>query len=111
MADGFPNQVRKIDLLCANLPYIPTQVVDELRVTNFEPRLALDGGSDGLSIVEKVLENSVHRMSKHSLLLFEIEASQREPAYKLAKQHYPKGKVTILKDLAGKVRLLRIENE
>jgi release factor glutamine methyltransferase len=111
LSDGIPDGQQKIDLLCANLPYIPEKKVDELRVTEYEPRLALDGGPDGLSIVSKVLSDSVTRMKPKSLLLFEIEASQKNPAIQLAEQYYPYSKITIISDLAGKDRLLRIENE
>ncbi|HSV85730.1 MAG TPA: peptide chain release factor N(5)-glutamine methyltransferase, partial [Levilinea sp.] len=39
------------DLLCANLPYIPTQTLASLDVARFEPWMALDGGTDGLRLV------------------------------------------------------------
>ena len=110
LADGIPPIQQKVDLLCANLPYIPEKTLQNLPVIKHEPRLALDGGSDGLRIIEKVLANSVHLMQPTSLLLFEIEASQGESAVNLAKSYYPHSKIIMLQDLAGKDRLLRIEN-
>ncbi len=44
------------DLILANLPYIPTGDIDRLPVAaSFEPRLALDGGADGLSVVRRLV--------------------------------------------------------
>lgn len=111
LADGIPNREEKIDLLCANLPYIPENIVDGLQVNTFEPRLALDGGVDGLRIIEKVLAQSVSRMKQHSLLLFEIESSQGLLAQSVAAVYYPHSTISILTDLAGKNRLLSIENK
>ena len=36
------------DLICANLPYIPSETLEDLEVARYEPKLALDGGKDGL---------------------------------------------------------------
>ena len=111
LTKNIPEGQEEIDLLCANLPYIPEKLVDELRVSVSEPRLALDGGPDGLRIIEDVLKQSTSRMSKTSLLLFEIEASQKQSALLLTEKIYPHSKISVLKDLAGKDRLLRIENK
>ncbi|HSG44368.1 MAG TPA: peptide chain release factor N(5)-glutamine methyltransferase, partial [Anaerolineales bacterium] len=45
-----------IDLLCANLPYIPTDTLHELSVFGREPTLALDGGSDGFALIRKLIK-------------------------------------------------------
>jgi release factor glutamine methyltransferase len=109
-ADGIPDGITTIDLLCANLPYISETSLEKLKVTKFEPRLALDGGRDGLRIIEKVLQQSLSRMNHKSLLLFEIEESQQLDALALTKHYYPESQASVLKDFAGKHRLLRIEN-
>lgn len=108
--DGIPDDASGIDLLCANLPYIPSSTVDTLKVTRFEPRLALDGGDDGMGIIEKVLKKSAPVMNPHSLMLFEIEERQYTPAIVLAQKYFPHSTMNVLKDLGGKDRLLRIEN-
>lgn len=111
LTKNIPEGEEEIDLLCANLPYIPERLVGDLQVSKFEPRLALDGGPDGLRIIEDVLKQSVSRMNATSLLLFEIEASQKQSALLLTEKIYPHSKISVLKDLAGKDRLLRIENK
>ncbi len=47
-----------INLLCANLPYIPTQTLRNLTIYKREPTLALDGGEDGLDLFRKLLKVS-----------------------------------------------------
>jgi release factor glutamine methyltransferase len=57
---------RSIDYLVSNPPYIPTADIDELEpeVRDFEPRLALDGGTDGLDIYKKILLQAQKRVQK-----------------------------------------------
>ncbi len=98
------------DLLCANLPYIPTAELAALDVTRHEPSLALNGGADGLRLVEPLLVQAASRMAAESLLLLEIEAGERDQALKIACQTFPRAAVQVLPDLAGMPRLLRIEN-
>ena len=57
---------RIIDYLVSTPPYIPTADIDELEpeVRDFEPRLALDGGADGLDIYKKILLQAQKRVQK-----------------------------------------------
>ncbi len=98
------------DLICANLPYIPTGKLAELEVTSHEPALALDGGADGLRLVERLLAQAGPRMAAEGLLLLEIESGARQPALEIARAAFPEAVVQVLPDLAGLPRLLRIEN-
>jgi release factor glutamine methyltransferase len=43
------------DLICANLPYIPSEKLTNLEVVRHEPRLALDGGPQGLDAIACLL--------------------------------------------------------
>ncbi len=98
------------DLLCANLPYIPSAELAALDVTRHEPSLALDGGADGLRLIERLLVQAASRMAAESLLLLEIESGERDQALNIACQTFPRAAVQVLPDLAGMPRLLRIEN-
>jgi release factor glutamine methyltransferase len=97
-----------IDLLCANLPYIPTAVLETLPILRFEPRLALDGGPDGMRLIARALAQCVARMDEGGLALFEIEASQGESAPALARDYFPPAAVSLKKDAGGNNRLLCI---
>ena len=74
---------RPIDLVVANLPYIPSAVVPELPVAaSFEPREALDGGPDGLGLVRRLLVDLPRVLVAGGGALLEIGADQgdRRPA-------------------------------
>src|SRR5690606_20360209 len=53
--DLLPTHHPRLDLLCANLPYIPTDILHTLPVYGREPTLALDGGADGLNLVRNLM--------------------------------------------------------
>lgn len=98
-----------VDVLTANLPYIPTATLTELAVYNHEPTLALDGGPDGLDYIRRLLALITGKMTKGSLVLFEIENRQGLAVSGLAREAFPDADVQIKKDLAGYDRLLIIE--
>jgi release factor glutamine methyltransferase len=97
-------------LICANLPYIPTATLATLRVVQWEPRLALDGGGDGLAWIGCLLEMAQQSLAAHGLLLLEIEASQGAAARRLAQRAFPCADVDIMFDLAGHDRLVCVRN-
>ncbi len=98
----------KVDLICANLPYIPTLSLNKLETTRYEPRLALDGGTDGLVFIRELLEKSKIWLRNPGLLLVEFESGQEDRLYKIACFQFPSEWITIHQDLAGKPRLLKI---
>lgn len=99
----------KFDLVCANLPYIPTETLAGLDVARREPLLALDGGPDGLQCLRPLLQQLPGRLSLSALALLEIEANQGAAVLSLARAVLPHAAVDVLPDLASRPRLLRIE--
>ena len=97
------------DLVCANLPYIPTMTLSGLAVAQHEPCLALDGGEDGLSLIRELLLDAPRWLAPGGLLLLEIEASQGKSVPELANYSLPGAKIRINNDLAGNARLVSIE--
>jgi release factor glutamine methyltransferase len=98
-----------LDLLCANLPYIPHSTLLRLPIYGREPTLALDGGVDGLSVIANVLAQAPGRMRAGGLLLLEIEARQGLSASTLAGAIFSYAQISVLPDLAGFDRLLCIQ--
>src|SRR5688572_7516349 len=98
-----------VDVVTANLPYIPTETLKELAVYRHEPALALDGGDDGLEIIRRLLDRLKGEMEAESLVLLEIESGQGRAARALAEQAFRDANVGIKKDLAGHDRLVVIE--
>ncbi|OGN77606.1 MAG: protein-(glutamine-N5) methyltransferase, release factor-specific [Chloroflexi bacterium GWB2_54_36] len=98
------------DLVAANLPYIPSKRLVDLQVARFEPADALDGGNDGLRLIERLLAAAPRWLAPDGQMLLEIEAGQGESAPALARKIFPYAEVDLKTDLAGLPRLLRIVN-
>jgi release factor glutamine methyltransferase len=73
------------DIIVANPPYIPTVDVDGLDrdIKEFEPRLALDGGPDGLSIVRRIVEEAPTRLAPGGCLATEVAAGEAAEAVRV----------------------------
>jgi release factor glutamine methyltransferase len=99
----------KFDLLCANLPYIPTETLSKLQVDQHEPHLALEGGPDGLEIIARLMVDAPRFMVQGGLLLFEIESTLKAPVIELARGVFPHARVEVIPDLSDRPRLLSIQ--
>jgi release factor glutamine methyltransferase len=102
-------QVSSIDLICANLPYIPTATLHQLPIFNREPTLALDGGDDGFTIIRRLLSIAPARLATNAKLLLEIEASLGSQAVHLAEKTFPAANIHIHQDLTGRDRIIEIQ--
>ena len=98
------------DLICANLPYIPTRILQDLPVAQWEPVLALDGGSSGLELIETLLHQALNRLAPSGCILLEIESSLGAETLSLAKSVLPNAEIYLHQDLAGKDRLVEIKS-
>jgi release factor glutamine methyltransferase len=103
------NGRRRFDLVCANLPYIPTAQLRQLRVFGREPLRALDGGPDGLEQIRKLLAVVPEWLAPGGLILLEIESSQGPRALSLAYDAFQAASIELRQDLAGLDRLLAIQ--
>ena len=109
-ADLLSAMCGSVDLICANLPYIPTLKLQELEVARHEPRLALDGGWDGVELIERLVSQARVLLAPGGLMLLEIEATAGGEVLPLVMNAFPQAKVGLLPDLAGLDRLIRLEN-
>ncbi len=100
-----------VDLIVSNPPYIPTSERASLpaSVRDHEPRLALDGGVDGLRIIQRLLAQAPVALKPGGGLLIEIGADQGEAASRLAHTFFPQAAVHIHPDLAGRDRVLEVQ--
>lgn len=97
------------DCICANLPYIPTEILSALRVKKFEPLAALDGGHDGLKYFGPLLYQTRSRLKPDGQVLLEIEATRSQAMIDLAALVFPSASIRIHNDLAGLPRLVQIQ--
>ena len=79
-ADGLDefDEPEMFDVIVSNPPYIPTAVCETLdpRVKNFEPRLALDGGAEGLDFYNRYLDDAMNLLKPNGSVFFEIGDGQ-----------------------------------
>jgi release factor glutamine methyltransferase len=95
------------DVVIANLPYVASAEVDERRGSlGFEPRVALDGGLDGLDLLRRLMGQAPSRAADGATILLEIGIGQVDAIRALA----PEGaSVNVVPDLAGLDRVVRME--
>lgn len=96
-------------LICANLPYIPSETCKTIEPARFEPLSALDGGPDGFDLYRLLFSQIKDHIPDECLILCEIEYRQQLTASKTAEQFFPGRSIRIMQDLSGLPRLLRIE--
>jgi release factor glutamine methyltransferase len=101
---------RPVDLIVSNPPYVSrTELANPAfapEVGRFEPRLALDGGQDGLDVIRQLLAQAQEKIKPGGSILIEIGFAQGQAVTRLARTHFPQASVQIEKDLAGLDRLL-----
>ena len=95
------------DVVTANLPYVSSAEVDErVGSLGFEPRIAVDGGPDGLDLLRRFLAEAPDRAAPGATLICELGVDQVEVVRGLA----PEGaSVSVVRDLAGLDRVVRVD--
>lgn len=95
-----------VDLIVSNPPYISTADIQTLapEVRNFDPAIALDGGSDGLDAYRVLLAESAQWLNVGGRVFFEIGFDQAAAVKKLGMQYNWKD-MEILKDYGGRDRV------
>lgn len=80
LSDTFDNVDGKFDLIVSNPPYIPTAEIEGLdrEVRDFEPRIALDGGADGLDFYRIIAAKAASRLKENGALMLECGEGQAE---------------------------------
>jgi release factor glutamine methyltransferase len=102
-----PELAGHVDVLCANVPYVPTGAVATLPtdVRDHEPRLSLDGGPDGLDLFRRLAGRAGHWLAPGGALYAEIGEDQAEAAAALLTAA-GLAEVAIHQDLVGRDRIV-----
>ena len=100
--DPLENFKGEIDFAVANPPYIPqdTYEVLPIEVKNFEPKLALLGGKEGLDHINQIIHNAPQYLKKKGWLLIENHFDQGDKVKKLFLENRFTS-VKVLKDFSG----------
>ncbi len=100
---------KKMDLIIANLPYIPTAKLKSLPIYSHEPTLALDGGADGLLYIKRVLKSARQQMEPGGAIFLELDEDCGAAALALAREVWPGMTLRLSQDLSGQDRYLSIQ--
>jgi len=105
LADGL--QLASFDIVCANLPYVPSQDCQALQpeIADYEPRAAVDGGEDGLRLIDSLVLDVHRRATTGTWLLLEIGYGQAGPATQIF-QARGFSNIVCREDLAGVPRVV-----
>lgn len=106
-SDLFEQVTGVYDVIVSNPPYIETETIAGLmeEVRDYEPRMALDGGRDGLDFYRRIVQDSVSYLADGGYLCFEIGCEQGQAVRTLLeKQGFTECR--IVKDLAGLDRVV-----
>lgn len=101
----FCDELGKFDMITANPPYIPTDELSSLQreVLN-EPRLALDGGSDGLIFYRRIAEECKAHLNKDGCVIMEVGIGQAHDVAFLFEKDFDD--IRIIKDICGRERVV-----
>ena len=99
------------DLIFSNPPYIASREIPDLQieVARFEPRLALDGGPDGLAAIRRLIRETPAFLRRGGALLLEIGHEQRAAVEALAEANGRWSDARFRSDYAGRDRVVRLE--
>ena len=86
---GWTDHLGTFDVVISNPPYIPTEEISKLdkEVREYDPKIALDGGIDGLDAYRRLVKDTPVLLEKGGLLVFEIGTGQEKAVLELAKKH------------------------
>jgi release factor glutamine methyltransferase len=107
VADLVPADAAPFDLVLANLPYVRRDAIPNLPVAaSFEPVMALDGGSDGLALIARLVERLPVALATDGLALLEIGGDQGDAIVELVGERLGGGwACAVERDLAGLPRV------
>ncbi len=101
-----------VDVIVANLPYVADEEYSGLQsdVRDYEPRLALHAGVEGLDLIRRLLAQLADKLRPNGTVLLEISPRQGEVVQKLAEELRPKPSyVGLRRDYSGLIRMVTLE--
>ena len=97
----------KFDFIVSNPPYIETKVIEELSEdVRKEPKIALDGGEDGLNFYKEIANNAYKYLKKDGYLCLEIGYNQKDNVIKLLNKIGEYKEIYSKKDLSENDRII-----
>jgi len=105
MLDPLPEPV---DLIIANLPYVKESELPRINTQDFEPSLALNGGSDGLEKIRQLCRQVNNKLCPDGYLLLEIGQGQSKAVTTFLCSLFPQAKIEVTPDLGSIDRVVSL---
>ena len=101
----------KVDIIAANLPYIPESGMRLLQpeITDYEQKTALQGGGSGTEVIRRLLEQVPAKINQKGAVFIEIGEGQEDELIPVIGRCLTGCGITLIKDLAGINRVIKIE--
>jgi release factor glutamine methyltransferase len=98
---------KKFDLVVSNPPYIVKREINRLAsdIRKFEPKIALDGGNDGLDVIKKVIYKSKKILKLKGILALEIGRGQYLSVARVLKENNFR-QIRVIKDYQNNIRCI-----
>ncbi len=109
-SDLFENVRGRFNVITANPPYVKSAEIETLSpdVRDFEPRLALDGGEDGLDFYRRIAAKVSRYIARGGTLILECGENQSQEIIKIFQSTTRCDFAMVVKDLAGVERVVKI---
>ena len=104
-SDMFENIHDKFDIVVSNPPYIKTEVIKDYNL-KYEPKLALDGGKDGLKFYRIIIEEGYKYLKPKGIIALEIGYDQKQEVINIANKSQKYKKTVCKQDLFGNDRIV-----
>jgi len=99
------------DLILTNPPYLRPDQIDGNMEISAEPRIALDGGENGVELIERILEQAAVVAAPRFGMIIELDPDHAHAVWAMAAARFPSADVIIVPDLSGRDRFVSIERE
>ena len=104
-SDMFENVKNKYNIIISNPPYIKTEEIKEYKL-QYEPKLALDGGEDGLRFYRKIIQEGIKHLKPEGIMLLEIGYNQKREVIEIIEKTQQYKEIYSKKDLFGNDRII-----
>ena len=106
-SDLFEKVEEKFDIIVSNPPYIETKTIQTLdKEVQMEPRIALDGGEDGLDLYRRIIKEAYKYLYNNGILALEIGYNQKDRVINLLKESNMYKEIYSKKDLSNIDRII-----
>ena len=98
---------KKFDIIVSNPPYIETRTIQTLdKEVQMEPKLALDGGEDGLDLYRRIIKEAYKYLNSNGILALEIGYNQKDKVINLIEVSNKYEDIYAKKDLSKNDRIV-----